>query len=174
MKAKRLSRQAVLALLAVLLLGLPALAEDHDHDKGESKAEMALKSRATAPKAGEMDANATIQSLLQKQGPADWSNKKGAQLEGYVIQVEREDDGDVHLVLATKPGETNTQSWVITEVPSAWQKKSAALSEKSLKSLVGKHVRVSGWLYREPDEEHADPRGTTWEIHPVTDLKVLD
>ena len=35
-------------------------------------------------------------------------------------------------------------------------------------TLVGKKVRVTGWLYWEPDEEQGDPRGTRWEIHPVT------
>ncbi|HKH46646.1 MAG TPA: hypothetical protein VKM72_18465 [Thermoanaerobaculia bacterium] len=173
MNAKLFSRYAILtALCAVLLVGVPLMAEDDD--KGESKAEMALKNRATPPKAAEMDANATIQALLEKKGPADWSNKKGARLEGYVVQVEKEDDGDVHLVLAAKPGETNTQSWVITEVPAALQKKKSELSEKSLKSLVGQYVSVSGWLYREPDGEQGDPRGTLWEIHPVTEIKKLE
>jgi hypothetical protein len=162
----------ILACLAALLLaGLPLMAEE---DKGESKAEMALKNRATAPKAADMDAKATIPALLEKQGPADWSNAKGAQLEGYVIQVETEEDGDVHIVLAAAAGEPDTRKWVITEVPSAWQKKKAELSAKSLKALLGQHVRVAGWLYREPDTDEVDPRGTSWELHPVTEVKKIE
>jgi hypothetical protein len=172
MKANLFPRYLVLATLsAVLLAGSPLMAEDKD--KGESKAEAALKNRTTPPKAEEMDSNATIQALLEKKGPTDWSNKKGAQLEGYVIQVEKEEDGDIHLVLASKPGEPNTQNWVVTEVPSNWQKKKPELSAESLRSLIGKQVSVSGWLYLEPDLEHGDPRGTPWEIHPVVAIKKL-
>jgi hypothetical protein len=171
MKTFLFPRPMILASLAILLLaGLPLMGEE---DKGESKAEMALKNRATAPKAADMDAKATIPALLEKQGPADWSNTKGAQLEGYVIQVETEEDGDVHMVLAAAAGEPNTQKWVITEVPAAWQKK-AGLSAKSLKGLLGKHVRVAGWLYREPDTHEVDPRGTSWELHPVTAVTKIE
>jgi|SRR6185436_12793456 len=170
MKAKSFPRRLVLATLSIgLLAGLPLMAED----KGESKAEMALKNRKTPPKATEIDSNATVQTLLEKQGANDWSHTKGAHLEGYVIQVEGEDDGDVHFVIAAKPGETDTRQWVITEVTPGWQK-NPGLSKKSLKSLVGKRVRVSGWLYREPDAEQGDPRGTPWEIHPVTEVKKIE
>ena len=171
MKPTSFLRQVVLATLSILLLtGLSLMAEE---DKGESKAEMALKHRNTAPKAAEIDSTATIQTLLEKNGPNDWSNQKGAQLEGYVVQVESEDDGDVHFVLAAKPGESNTRQWVISEVTPDWQKKHHELSKSSLKSLVGKHVRVSGWLYHEPDTEQGDPRGTLWELHPVTEVKKI-
>jgi hypothetical protein len=37
-----------------------------------------------------------------------------------------------------------------------------------LRELVGTKIQVTGWLYFEPDEEQPDPRGTRWEIHPVT------
>jgi hypothetical protein len=171
MKTILFPRPVILAALAAFLFGnLPLLCEE---DKGESKAEKALKNRATAPKADQIDPNATIAALLEKQGPADWSNTKGAHLEGYVVQVETEEDGDVHLVLAAAPREPNTQKWVITEVPPAWQKKTGH-SAKSLKSLMGTQVRVEGWLYREPDDEHVDPRGTPWEVHPVTRVEKVE
>jgi hypothetical protein len=157
MKTILFPRPVILAALAAFLFGnLPLLCEE---DKGESKAEKALKNRATAPKADQIDPNATIAALLEKQGPADWSNTKGAHLEGYV--------------LAAAPREPNTQKWVITEVPPAWQKKTGH-SAKSLKSLMGTQVRVEGWLYREPDDEHVDPRGTPWEVHPVTRVEKVE
>jgi hypothetical protein len=163
-------RHVALAILsAILLAGLPLMAED----KGESKAEMALKNRATPPKEAQIDPKATIQALLAKQGPTDWSNTKGAKLEGYVIQVETEEDGDIHLVLASERGEPNSQKWVVTEMTPVWQKKSKH-AKATLKSLIGKHVRVAGWLYREPDAEEQDPRGTPWEIHPVTAIETIE
>ena len=42
-----------------------------------------------------------------------------------------------------------------------------------LKDLRGRKVAVTGWLYYEPDAESEDPRGTRWEIHPVTSIAVL-
>ena len=39
-----------------------------------------------------------------------------------------------------------------------------------LEKLRGKKVRATGWLYWEPDEDHPDPRGTRWELHPVTSI----
>ena len=39
---------------------------------------------------------------------------------------------------------------------------------RALRKLVGTKVRVTGWLYFGPDPNQPDPRGTRWEIHPVT------
>ena len=99
-----------------------------------------------------------------------FSEGKGATVEGWVVQTEREEDGDFHLTLASVKGEADTRKWVIVEVAPAWQKKSAALSPSALRKLVGTKVRVTGWLYYEPDDEQEDPRGTRWEIHPVTSV----
>jgi len=85
-----------------------------------------------------------------------------------VVQTEREEDGDYHLALALAPGETDTRKWVIVEVTPKWQKKGGAFAPSALRALHGKKVRVTGWLYFEPDEDQPDPRGTRGEIHPVT------
>jgi hypothetical protein len=62
MKTILFPRPVILAALAAFLFGnLPLLCEE---DKGESKAEKALKNRATAPKADQIDPNATIAALL--------------------------------------------------------------------------------------------------------------
>lgn len=108
--------------------------------------------------------------MLSKQEKTAFSQAKGATVEGYVIQVEREEDGDYHLTLAAAPKETDTRKWIIVEVTPAWQKKSAGLSPEALRKLIAKKVRVTGWLFYEPGEEQPDPRGTLWEIHPVTEI----
>ena len=143
-------------------------------EQGESREEMALKNRSAAPTKANLDTGVNLDALLTKSGKTDWSEKKGATIEGYVIQVEREEDGDYHLALASQAGETNTAKWVIVEVTPAMRKTKAALSEARLKQLNGKKVRVTGWLYYEPEENQPDPRGTRWEIHPVTDLTVVE
>ena len=127
-----------------------------------------LKSRATAPKPADLDANVSISALLQKSGPQDWSTNKAATVEGYIVQVEKDPDGDVVVFLADNPGETSTTKWMIAEVPPAWQKKDANLSEHNLRALFGKQAKLTGWLFYDPDDQ--DPRGTRWELHPVTQI----
>jgi hypothetical protein len=77
-------------------------------------------------------------------------------------------------MLATNAGETNTTKWVIVEVTPTWGKQLASLSAGQLNNLRGKHIRVTGWLYYEPKDQSRDPRGTRWEIHPVTGITILN
>lgn len=163
---------ATAALALALASGLAWAAENHQ-EKGESKAEMALKHRAKAPQDADIDAAVTLQALLDKSGKDAWSDHKGARVEGYVVQVEREPDNDVKVVLAAAKAEPNTQHWVIVEVCPEARKHNAAMSEDKLRALVGKKVAVVGWLYREPEDESGDPRGTLWEIHPATSIAAL-
>lgn len=159
-------------LPAVLCSGI-ALAQERPGDKGESVAEKKLRVRTEAPNAADIDAAVTLDAMLAKKDKAAFSEAKGASVEGYVIQAEREEDGDYHLALASSAGETDTRKWVIVEVTPAWQKKAAKLAPAALRKLAGKKVRVTGWLYYEPDDEQSDPRGTRWEIHPVTEVTVV-
>jgi hypothetical protein len=78
----------------------------------------------------------------------------------------------VKLVLAANQGETDTRHWVIAEICPELMQKKPTLAEPKLRAMVGKKVAVTGWLYREPEGESDDPRGTLWEIHPVTALEV--
>ncbi|HTR04653.1 MAG TPA: hypothetical protein VMN82_15815 [Thermoanaerobaculia bacterium] len=158
-------------LLAVgvgLVLAVGARALEREGDQGESAQERKLKGRTTAPAAADVDGAVTLDALLAKKDKGAFSEAKGAAVVGWVVQVEREEDGDMHITLAPSKGETDTQKWVVVEVTPAWQKKSATLSPAALRKLVGTRVRVTGWIYYEPDEEQPDPRGTPWEIHPVT------
>ncbi len=158
---------------ALIALGtLTALARA-EHDAGDGPKYMKLKNRATAPRSASIDAAASLDALLAKNDEHAFSTAKGATVEGTVMQVEREADGDVHLALAEQPGETSTAKWVIVEVTPSWQKRTAAMARRRLEGLVGKHVRVTGWLYWEPDSESKDPRGTRWELHPVTSITVV-
>ena len=129
----------------------------------------ALKARAVAPKATDIDKTATVDALLAKSKPADWSATKGAALEGYVIQVFRSDDNDIRLYLAAKPEETDTRKWVIIEVNPAWMEKSPGLAPAKLWDLQGKKVRATGWLFFDATLVKY-PRGTNWEVHPATEI----
>ena len=174
MQQKLVSRFVYVCVVGVLLLGASdGVVAQTNGDKGESKENVALKNRRATPKDTEIDRTATLDGLLSKKEADGWSTAKAAVVEGYVIQLEREEDGDHHLALATSPGETDTAKWVIVEVTPAWSKRLASLSKGQLKNLQGKQVRVTGWLYYEPDNPSGDPRGTRWEIHPVTDITIL-
>jgi len=153
----------------VLSLGFAWIIRAED-EQGESKAALALKNRATAPKDSDMDKAVSIDSMLQAKKESDLAQTKAAKVDAFVVQVEREDDGDYHLALASAEHEPNSTKWVIAEVTPGWQKKDKSLSGPQLKELYGKKVEVSGWLYYEPEENQPDPRGTRWEIHPVTSI----
>src|SRR5205085_10679170 len=106
--------------------------------------------------------------------PDGFSNTHGVTIAGHVIQVEREEDGDYHIVLAVNAADADTRKWVIDEVWKSWQEKwPDTMSAKALHALRGKHVRATGWEFWEPETEGPDPRGTRWELHPVTKIEVL-
>ena len=160
-------------LLAILLSGIASATQSRSgEDKGESGEYRVLKNRRIAPGQNNIDKAATLKALLDKKNEKDWSTSKGAVIEGYVLQIEKEEDGDYHIVLAEDKGENDTNKWVIVEVTPAWRTKKASLSAARLNALHGKKVRVTGWLFYEPESDQVDPRGTRWELHPVTEITV--
>lgn len=162
---KRASCFAVIATTVILVAALAV---------AEKPAAIALKNRTTAPAEGTFDHSVTLAGLLAKPGAKDWSVEKAATIEGYVIQAVKSDDGDYRLSLAAKPGETDVKKWVIVEATPAWQTKEPSLAEAKVadRGLVGKKVRAIGWLFFD-EAKVAFPRGTNWEIHPLTSLETL-
>ncbi|HWN99988.1 MAG TPA: hypothetical protein VNS63_12055 [Blastocatellia bacterium] len=158
---------------AVVSSGLVYGLQKPGDEKGESAASKKLKNRRTPPTQADIDKTLTLAGLLDKKAKSDWSETKAAVIEGYVVQIEKEDDGDIHIVLADDRQESDTNKWMIVEVTSAWRKRKTSLSDARLRQLHNKKIRVTGWLFYEPEEEHADPRGTRWELHPVTDVSVV-
>ena len=133
----------------------------------------ALADRSAQPRADDINTSITLDSLLAHSGQSDWSTSKAAVVEGYVVQIEKEEDGDYHIVLASRANENDATKWVITEITPQWRTKSPSLSVSHLRKLYGDEIRVTGWLYYDANEKEPDPRGTMWEIHPVTKLEVL-
>ena len=135
--------------------------------------ESVLKTRMTVPKGSDIDQSVSLQALVAQSGKNDWSSMKAATLQGYVRQVEKDDDGDVVIFLAGKADDTDTKNWVVAEVPPGWQGKNQDLTEKSLRGLLLKHVKVTGWLFYDSNPGEDPSRGTPWEIHPVTSITRL-
>lgn len=162
-----------ISLVWISVSGIGYPKEQGGDEKGESPKYKALKNRRTAPAQNSLDKAATLSSLLDKKNETDWSTSKGAAIEGYVLQVEEEEDGDYHIAMAEHKGESDTNKWIIVEVTPGWRSRKASLAPARLKQLHGKRVRVTGWLFYEPEEDQVDPRGTRWELHPVTDITVI-
>ena len=165
-----MTRQRLVSGWAALLILLAGSLAAQESDAGETPEALKLKGRAAAPAAADIDPAVNLQALLAKNDKGAFSEAKGATVEGWVVQVEREEDGDYHIALAPSAKDPDTRHWVIVEVTAAWQKKNAAFSSESLRKLQGQKVRVTGWLYYEPDANQPDPRGTRWELHPVTSI----
>lgn len=158
------------------------------------------KSRNTAPKAGDIDADVSLAVML---APGDdeqrFDGKRGATITGYVIEVRHggkescnceataPEDTDTHIELALSANAPPTQRVIVEVTPRLRRQmkqqgvdwSTEALSRK----LRGKWVKVTGWLLFDfmhvKQAENTYPggrenwRATCWEIHPITNIEVL-
>jgi hypothetical protein len=164
------------------------------------------KNRATAPNAGEIDADVKLASMLAHGDDTDrFDATKGATIEGIVVRVKQGSkescnchapdavDQDTHIELGLSAGAARNQRVVVEVTPRLRKQMKAAGQDWSTATLqgagaadgiVGKWVRITGWLFF--DEIHVgiaenthpggpnNVRATCWELHPITDLQVLD
>jgi hypothetical protein len=156
-----------------------------------------LKNRTTVPAASDVDPYATLNALLfPGMDLGRWSNSRGATVTGFVIDVKPGglDSANCHakretvIELGVHQHDPSTERLIAVVSPSqrsAMAAMGADWSTLALRHLlVGRWVRITGWLFG--DWEHkagsentnpGDPnnsRATIWEIHPVTDIQVLD
>lgn len=160
-----------------------------------------LKNRTAMPARPDIDATVTLKAMV---APGDdrsrWSTQHAAVIEGYVANVmvggvesvncgaRKPADRDTHIELTLDPRNDAEIRHVIVEVTPRIRSVMAAQgkgwSTDVLRSLVGRRVRVTGWLLF--DREHATQsvntagsrsskawRATAWELHPVTSIEVL-
>jgi hypothetical protein len=163
------------------------------------------KNRATVPAADDIDGGVTLGAILAPGNDVGrFDASKGATVEGIVVRVKRGSvescnchaqsaiDQDTHIELALSASALATQR-VVVEVTPRFRKRmkeagtdwsTAALQgEHGSDGIVGKWVRVTGWLFfdeiHERISENTNPggahnvRATCWEIHPITALEVL-
>lgn len=160
-----------------------------------------LKRRMTAPTASDIDKSATLQAILAKGDDTNrWNSDRGAIFEGYVVGVLKggvesvnchtHDAAyrDTHIELALSPDETDKSKFVVVEVTPQVREKMTAQgkdwSTATLKStLLHQKVKITGWLLfdeeHKPNAENTNPSGTdiwratVWEIHPITNIEIL-
>jgi hypothetical protein len=102
---------------------------------------------------------------------------------GYMLNIKHEgtestnchstDFRDYHTWVAPDPSDDRSAS-IVAEVTPRMQAIRSGWDSDSLAGLVGKQVRISGWLLM--DQEHPEQigqtRATLWEIHPITHIEV--
>ena len=157
-----------------------------------------LKNREALPRPEEFDAQVTLDSLTR---PGDdrrrWSEARAAAVEGYVVEVRRAGPEaancfsptrrDTHVHVAARPDATARETVVLEITPRleewaarrGWDWSEAVLRRE----LTGRWCRFEGWLFFDAghaaEAENTAPgaegnwRATAWEVHPVTDLRVV-
>jgi hypothetical protein len=161
-----------------------------------------LKNRYTAPEPQQIDPSVSLAAMLEPgDDRTRWNDHHGAEITGYVWDVKvggvetvnchapDPPDRDTHIELVLDPMNGSEDRRVIVEVTP----RSRAIAEQrgedwSTPALRdhfhGRWVRVRGWLLFDTEHESQslntapgrprDWRATAWEIHPVTDLEVVE
>ncbi len=160
-----------------------------------------LKNRFTPPKPSQMDTTVTLERML---APGDDSSRfvelHGATIEGFVHEVKEGGAEscnchatdpkyrDTHISLVPDAQHIAPADRVIVEVTprlrAKMKRNGVDWSTKKLASLIGRRIRVTGWLLLDRDHldaavhtapgNAADWRATGWEIHPVTSMQILN
>ena len=162
-----------------------------------------LKNRSAEPSDADIDSTVTIDRLVAPSSDDSqrWNSARAAEIVAYVYRIIpggkaettncRKGDPahrDSHIELVRAPDDTAENRRVIVEVTPRWRAAAAGRSidwsTATLQQTVQGHwVRVRGWLLF--DEEHraqaenthpgngSNWRATAWEIHPVTNLTIL-
>jgi hypothetical protein len=192
----------LLALMAVVAIGL-VIAQRYCPAEGLAFTEHRrkvhrVKNRTDRPKDSDFDPTVTLANLLNPGDDSNrWATAKAARLEGYVVSLASAGvelancyapcRRDLHINIALRPDAPLAQQ-VVVEVTPAMRKWAATngwdWSEKSLKTaLVGHWCVFEGWLFFDlthaPESENIAPgrkgnwRATAWELHPVTNFRVV-
>lgn len=142
---------------------------------------------------GSIDHSITIQDLINSPEETDLDTTRPVQITAFVADViagtkretcncARNDIADIHIdTVAKQKDRNNNDKYVIVEISPRFQDKLGNLKTVK-KQITGKWVRFMGWLTY--DYKHRSNarnikktgniwRATAWEVHPVTDFKVV-
>lgn len=159
-----------------------------------------LKNRSDFPDATDFNLSITLEKLLEPGEDAKrWSNSQAARIKGYVwnvkpggmetVNCKAKDKKmrDAHIELVLDPMNVDKRKIMVVEITprirSLMFKKGEDWTTSAIKSkFMGRWVEVEGWMMLDVEHtaqaENTNPgrprnwRGTAWEIHPVTSMKV--
>jgi hypothetical protein len=156
-----------------------------------------LKNRYLAPGADDIDPEVSLSALLAPGYDVNrFDSTKAATIRGYVVDVmvggketcnceaTAPDERDTHIELALSPHPPEIQRMIVEITPRGRKIKGEAWTTPAVKkTFKGKWVEVTGWLLfdtmhinQAANTNPGNPgnwRATCWEIHPVTDIKVI-
>jgi len=161
-----------------------------------------FKNRTNFPNEKDFNPKATLIGLLKNgDDRARWETESAAKIIGYVRDVKsggietanckskEKDLRDTHIELVLNPMSAEKNESFIVEITPRLRKIMATKGEDWSTSMIrnkylGRWIEVEGWLFF--DSEHANMaenthpgniknwRGTSWEIHPVTKIKIAE
>jgi hypothetical protein len=160
--------------------------------------EHGLKNRTVLPQAADFDSRLTLNALLQRGDDRDrWSTDRAARIQGLVVDVAYAGAEatncwnpcrrDIHILIANRKDAPKREQVVLEVTPNLRDLAAAQgidWSEETLQTrLVGHWCEFEGWLYfdigHDEESENVAPgnpenwRGTAWEIHPVTRIRIV-
>jgi len=165
---------------------------------GRAREQHRLKNRTALPQAADFDPRVTLDALLQRgDDRSRWSVDRAAKVQGLVVDVAYAGAEaancwnpcrrDIHILIANRKDAPKTEQVVLEVTPSLhdWAARQGMdWSEETLQShLVGHWCEFEGWLYfdvgHDEESENVAPgnsenwRGTAWEIHPITRIRLV-
>ena len=157
-----------------------------------------LKNRTALPQAADFDPRVTLDALLQRGNDRDrWSTNRAARVQGLVVDVAYAGAEatncwnpcrrDIHILIANRKDAPKIDQVVLEVTPNMRDWAAAQgidWSEETLKAqLVGHWCEFEGWLFfdlgHDEESENVAPgnaenwRGTAWEVHPITRIRVV-
>lgn len=162
------------------------------------------KNRYQLPASTDFNESATIETMISSADPNQFSQNNATRIKGFVYNVKEggvegcnckarsQEFRDTHIELTPDENHTDPQYRIIAEVTprirAIMLTKGVDWSTSSLKNnLKGKLVEIAGWLTYDSEHEDGsyanDPedqvgrpnwRASCWEIHPVTEIIILD
>jgi len=98
--------------------------------------------------------------------------RHGLRVIGYLLEAKSQPDGDYHLYIAAAPDSSKKSGFIAEMTPQFLQQRKWPID--SVRKYQHQQVRVTGWLLWDDQHDAGGDRGTSWEIHPVTQFEVLD
>jgi hypothetical protein len=160
-----------------------------------------LKNRTALPLSSDFDSAFTLAAVLKPgNDTARWNQARAGVLVGYVHNAKPGGiesvncgakaipDRDTHIELVISLGDSLGKRRVIVEVTPRMRKWAKAQgwdwSTPTLeKTLIGHKVAIAGWIFDDfehaPNAENTHPgnklnwRATTFELHPVTNIRII-
>ena len=155
------------------------------------------KNRDFKPTASDIDKTVTLQKMMDSRDDSTaFSEHKAATVEGYILKAKDEGmegcncystdpaDHDVHVYISPDPNVSSIAECVVIEItPYTRNINPEWTSEYINQNVTHKKIKVTGWLMF--DWEHLNQsfetnlqgeriyRRTVWELHPITDISLV-